>query len=313
MSALSFSTFWYGPSLSALDRACLASFAARGHTVNLYSYAPIPDLPQGVILRDAREVVEESYILAYIVNGKPSVSNFTDLFRFALFRHEQTIWIDTDLVLLGKPFAWDMSKRLIAKEDEANICAAIMHIPQEDPVLAPLVEHCKGMTGVIRWAEFSKFAMVERMGRENILRDAPEPDVFYPVHYDEFWKVFLPEYRDECAALARNAQTLHLWNNLVEECGIWKDFGPPEGSYLHHVLEQAGVLHCFKDFYPEKVMRALVTNFVLSRTGERLGFVRLARLVPHALKTTFRHRVLKDFTHDYLGWQKRKSYLADKD
>jgi hypothetical protein len=40
-------TFWHGP-LDALRRLCLRSQVASGHTVTVYSFEPLAQLPDGV-------------------------------------------------------------------------------------------------------------------------------------------------------------------------------------------------------------------------------------------------------------------------
>ncbi len=297
--------------MTAMERACLSSFAARGHKVCLYSYEPVQGAPEGIELRSAHDVVDQKFLMSYIVKGRPSIAHYTDLFRLAVVKHDETFWIDADMVMLDKPFDWDVQKRLTPKEEEKRICSGISHFPQNDPMLPILIDKCKALAGPIHYNDTNFTLYFDVLGKDNVLSQAPTPDVFYPVHFDEFWKVFLPEFKDECQSLSRNAYTLHLWNNLVEQAGIWKQFAPPKGSYLDHVFEQAGVLHYFKDTYPEKVMRNIITNWV-SRNGENIGFVRLSGLVLGSIKNTLRRRIKKDFNDRLLEKQKPLSYLANK-
>ena len=57
---LSLASFWAGQGMSALDKACLRSFVAGGHSVTLYSYEKVEDLPNGVTPRDARIRVDHT-------------------------------------------------------------------------------------------------------------------------------------------------------------------------------------------------------------------------------------------------------------
>ena len=41
-------TFWHGP-MDALRQTCLRSQLAAGHKVTVYSFEPIPGLPDGVV------------------------------------------------------------------------------------------------------------------------------------------------------------------------------------------------------------------------------------------------------------------------
>lgn len=79
--------------------------------------------------------------------------------------------------------------------------------------------------------------------------------LFYPVHFDDYYKVFLPKYPDECSALCTDSYALHLWNNRVVKMGLFKRIGPPAGSFLHQVFARTGANSLFREFYPTSVMR----------------------------------------------------------
>jgi hypothetical protein len=289
-----FSTFWYGGEFSPMEMACLTSFTARGFELNLYGYSYPKTLPEGVTLRDASEIVDESMVHSYRWNGRVSLAHFSDYFRFRLFQHAKTIWIDTDVVLLNKDFQWPEGKRLIAKEDNNSVCSGILHITQDDPVLAEIVDAVKAMSGKeIAFGDSNTGILLNKYGREKLLAEADSRTQFYPVHYFDFWKVFLPETREECEQLCKNADMLHLWNNIIVDSGIWKKLGPPEGSYLHAVFAEAGLLRFFSDLYPEKVMRQIVKNY-LCREGDDMGIFRLSRKILPSIKLAVDRNIRKD-------------------
>jgi hypothetical protein len=113
-------------------------------------------------------------------------------------------------------------------------------------------------------------------GAAAVLKQAYNPDSFFPIHRDDFWKPFLPEYAQECADACRGAYTLHLWNNIVVEMGIWKELAPPEGSFLWTCLRERGLLHLFRHTYPADVIRHLVTNWKFRKSGANAEVVNLA-------------------------------------
>src|ERR1043165_8447512 len=47
---------WIGQ-LSPLERLCLSSFAAHGHRVHVYTYDAIENVPRGVTLQDAAQIL----------------------------------------------------------------------------------------------------------------------------------------------------------------------------------------------------------------------------------------------------------------
>ena len=53
-------TFWHGP-LDALRRTCLRSQVAAGHKVTVYSFGPLPGLPDGVGNAEAEAILPHSF------------------------------------------------------------------------------------------------------------------------------------------------------------------------------------------------------------------------------------------------------------
>ena len=53
-------TFWHGP-LDRLRQTCLRSQVAAGHKVTVYSFDPIPGLPDGVGHAEAEAVLPYSF------------------------------------------------------------------------------------------------------------------------------------------------------------------------------------------------------------------------------------------------------------
>ena len=75
---------WIGQ-LSPLEQLCLKSFVAQGHSVHLYTYDRIDNVPQGVTLQDAAEILPPSNIFRnQLGKGKGSLAAFSDLFRYKL-------------------------------------------------------------------------------------------------------------------------------------------------------------------------------------------------------------------------------------
>ena len=78
-----------------MEHLCLKSFVENGHTVHLYTYDKIGNIPDGVIIKDGNEILDKSEIYTY-KNG--SVSAFSNLFRFTVLYKKGGYWIDTDLL-----------------------------------------------------------------------------------------------------------------------------------------------------------------------------------------------------------------------
>ncbi|MBN3803122.1 hypothetical protein GXB81_08655 [Paraburkholderia sp. Ac-20336] len=280
MSKARFASFWHGPELSPYEVACLQSFTLYGSEVALYSYEPIANLPPGVSAKDARAILPPDTLNAFPIQGVPSMAHFTDYFRFAMFTKTDEIWVDTDMLLL-RDFDLNAKGDLIGKETPSSICTAILRLDPDSPRLYELLKRVKAMQGTeIKWGDTGPRLLTAVYG---VKAGLPE-SLFYPVHFDDYYKPFLPRHFEECAALCSDAYTLHLWNNRVVKMALFKRIGPPAGSFLHHVFEQSGANRRFGEFYPANVMQTMIDNAV-QKVGRDEGVRKLLRVGVPMLRT----------------------------
>jgi hypothetical protein len=87
-------TFWHGP-LDRLRTLCLRSQVAAGHKVTVYSFDPLPGLPDGVGNADAEAVLRHAFS-EKLRPPEPDGSwrdwttlQFSDFFRMRLMAQKQ--------------------------------------------------------------------------------------------------------------------------------------------------------------------------------------------------------------------------------
>ena len=99
--------FWDGPRLTLLEQMCLASFLHHGIGVNLYAYDPPHDVPAGVVLRDATDILPRDRLFRYAAGSfnVGSVAGFAIIFRYELLLKHGGWWTDTDVCCLQ---SWDL-------------------------------------------------------------------------------------------------------------------------------------------------------------------------------------------------------------
>ena len=141
----------------------------------------------------------------------------------------------------------------------------------------------------MRWGETGPRLITKLVGAQVAMEQAQPVHLYFPVHFDEFWKVFLPEHAETCAALCSKARTLHLWNNIVDRLGFWKEYLPPAGSYLHSALIERGCQEYFRGEFPLKNMRQLIENWQARQTGDQLGIRSVVRQLVPSIHRTFKH------------------------
>ena len=284
-------TFWAGGPLAALDKACIASFARQGHQTILYAYGEPADPPPSVILADAAEIAPAEAMSAFIFNGRPNLSHFSDYFRYRLFARSKHAWIDADLLAI-RPIQAPHDGFVFACETKRSLCGAIMLIDQADPHLQELLRRTEALMHTeLAWGATGPRLLTKVFGTNNVIARAAPPEIFFPIHYDDFCLPLLPEAADQCADLCHRASTLHLWNNLVVSLGYWKDLAPPKDSYLWRELRRLELLHLFKDTYPAEVMRAMVTNWRFRKSGADIGVLKLARQAGPSIVRTVAPRI----------------------
>jgi hypothetical protein len=138
---------WWGP-LTNLERLSAASYIANGHPYHLYTYQTlggIPNPPDGVVLKDAEEIIPASVVSMYRY-----LANFADWFRVNLLYKRGGWWCDADSVCL-RPFDFPGDTTLVRhirppdREGELCMFNAHMKFPAGAPALAWAIQEMKAV------------------------------------------------------------------------------------------------------------------------------------------------------------------------
>jgi hypothetical protein len=132
-------TFWHGP-LDRLRQTCLRSQVAAGHTVTVYSFDPIPGLPEGVGNAEAEAVLPHAFS-ERLRPAQPDGSwrdwttlQFSDFFRMRLMAQGAGLWLDADVLLL-KPVQIDAENPYFAWERPRQLGNSVLYLPSRDPIV----------------------------------------------------------------------------------------------------------------------------------------------------------------------------------
>lgn len=281
-------TFWSGAPLTALDRVCIRSFMQAGYDVTLFSYEPIGNLPDGLKTADAAAIIDQSQIDHVRYRGKPDLAHFSDLFRYEMIRLTGKTWVDMDLLKLGD-VPLPVYENILVREAHGPLNGAILAIADQTLLAAVQEAMQSKLDRDLKWGETGPGLLRDCVKRSPHPINVYESRYFYPIHHDEIWRVLLPSQFDYCAEQCAHAATLHLFNNILCRMGYWKDFGPPEGSFLHSVMRNHDLLGEFTQFYPTKVMQAVVENYCLRLNGKDLGIRSIVREALPSMGRTLRH------------------------
>jgi hypothetical protein len=229
---------WVGGKLGDLSRCCLTSFLMRGHQVRLHAYEEIKDVPQGVTIADANEIVPSSKIIRHRKTG--SYALFSDFFRYQLLSQVPGIYVDCDVYCL-RPIEIPDAGYLLGLEDDHQVNGAVLALPQNshllkrlldaslDPFFVPPWYKCskqkrlkvKKVLGFgksiadMPWGVIGPDAITYFLKELDLLEYASPIDIFYPVHYRCINKLLDGGLNVEDVTTHRTL-AVHLYNEMLK-------------------------------------------------------------------------------------------------
>lgn len=154
-------SLWIGENLSIMEILSINSFLKNNYEYHLYTYGDIQNIPTGVIIKDANDILDKSEVYTYKNKSYSAISNH---FRFALLYEKGGMWCDTD-VICTKSYneakeELDQKYIIISesnkKYNEEKIGCSILKFPKNDPILLDAIEECESkkqsiLDGTFTW------------------------------------------------------------------------------------------------------------------------------------------------------------------
>lgn len=247
-------SLWIGDRLSNLERLCAQSFLDHGHELTIYSYSPIKNIPEGVELRDAREIFDTNQILRYNGHGSPAVH--ANLFRYRLLAKTDFVWVDLDVVAL-RPFNFS-SDYICGWEDDKQLNNAVLRLPHDSvalkrllkygpdtvgrPLAAPFLRRLRwlikmrGRASPIEswpWGATGPTAVTYQMRKSGEISHALPVEAFYPIGWQEVDRL-VKARKLEPEDFPRS-YGIHLWGKFIHRALDEMGGRPEEGSLLERL------------------------------------------------------------------------------
>jgi mannosyltransferase OCH1-like enzyme len=214
---------WIGDELSAMEQLSIASFLANGHEYHLYAYEHIRNVPPGVVIREAEEIVPRSRAFQYTRHR--TWAGFANSFRYRLLLERGGWWADTDLVCL-EPFDFE-SEYLFSSEFSVGrhmVNIGAIKVPAQSEIMSYMWNVCESKDpSKLVWGETGPTLMEEAVERYSMQR------------FVKGWKVFCPvgfrAWRDLIAAdppdIPAESYAVHLWHEM------WRAAGQDKNAHYH--------------------------------------------------------------------------------
>ena len=149
--------FWQGD-FTTMERLCVKSFIYWGHTFELFCYEKPKGVPDGVVLRDAAEILPREQMDTF-----RCAAQFSDHFRVALLLKKGGWHSDLDNCLLA-PLDHKSEYVFYRDYDESTISLAL----SKAPAGAPFLRHCYDYVQAMSLEERARLSWQE-IGTELVL------------------------------------------------------------------------------------------------------------------------------------------------
>lgn len=269
--------------LSFLEQLCLKSFVDAGHHVKLYHYGPLENVPDGMELADAEEVLPRDANLAHARTGSPALHS--DLFRYKLLeKNDRTIWADTDAYCM-KPFETP-NGHFYGWESKKHINGGVLGLPQDSDTLGALLDFTSDEFAVPSYygPEYEQ-ELTEKKAAGNPVHASEQPwgvwgphAVTHFLHQTGEAKYALPQeglypfmYKDRRKMLKRNfdvspyvtenTYSVHLYGRRMRARLVEREGGAPHPkSFLGELLRKHGINPADAPLPPSKAQLGLATD-----------------------------------------------------
>jgi len=228
-------SLWIGESLSVMERLCIRSYLTHNYEFHLFTYGHVENIPQGVVVRDANEIIPQSDV--FLVRG--GHSTFSDFFRWRLVLLKGGWWTDLDAICL-KPFDFESEyvfiggKGLVGADD--CITSGLFKAPAHSEIMKWGWEQCQQMDpNTMSWGQAGPPLFTEAVHKFGLLDIIIPGALFFPVFYTKAPGAFIDP---DTSADYGDAYSVHLFNEIWRLAGTDKNATYPSTSAYEKLKER---------------------------------------------------------------------------
>jgi hypothetical protein len=253
-------SLWIGTRLQYLNQVCLISHLKHGHPVTLYCTDTVENVPEGVEVRQANEIMD----IDMNVVAETSASFLSNVFRYKMIRATGAVWIDCD-AFCYRPFP-DEQKFIFAGHGmRGALNCGVVGLPPECDLMDQLLDYYDNLPEYPAWWRQNQRKKMDRLDSSlpravRIYRTertafgpqafthfakqtgdyehAMSPDVLYPVPFQLNDIFYDPHGRVE-GWFTDQTLSVHLYTNGTKP--YWRKNVPLENSYAARMCQEMGI------------------------------------------------------------------------
>ena len=253
-------SLWIGERLQYLHQLCLLSHLRHGHPTTLYCTDRVGNVPPGVEVRPASEIMALDRGLV----ARTSESFFSNVFRYRMIQATEAIWIDCD-AFCHRPFPDGMDMIFAGHGFRGALNCGVVAIPREGELIHRLLDYYDRLPDAPAWFNRQQRRQLDRQDPSlpqavriyNVERTAfgPQaftwfarqtgddaralpPDTLYPVPFQLNDVFYDPHGRVE-GHFTNATLSVHLYTNGTRPW--WRRNAPLPGSYAARMCAEIGV------------------------------------------------------------------------
>lgn len=139
-------SLWIGERLHYLNQLCLISHLRHGHPVTLYCTDTVENVPEGVTVRPASEIME----IPLDIVAETSASFLSNVFRYKMIRATGAIWIDCD-AFCHAPFPDEWEWIFAGHGMRGALNCGVVGLPQNCDLMDLLLDYYENLPDVPPW------------------------------------------------------------------------------------------------------------------------------------------------------------------
>jgi len=207
----------------------------QNYKVRLFCYDSITNVPAGIDIADAREIMPRQELLVHRATGSPALG--TNKFRYLIMKKGLGYWLDTDVIMIKPLPAEDY---IFGWQDEHLICNAVFYLSQNSSILSDICDFVSqqypippfyddatrsdleqklqsGQPVDVRdmgWGVYGPQALTFFVRKNGLLHFAKPREDFYPIHWTQAHVLLSSKY-EVSELITTSTIAVHLWNQVL--------------------------------------------------------------------------------------------------